>query len=151
MTLHHISFRFELKIPFHQAANLVAVRAIIEDLIINAAENPNECISANEAAEGPHALIRMLSKSDAGSYMVQQQGYGKDGPTDYGSGQNQGGYQSNGGYATRGRGWVSILFCIIFLYFLLNNPVKKIKQTKKKLKSEIPFLSLLPKKIQILG
>ena len=112
MTLHHISFRFELKIPFHQAANLVAVRAIIEDLIINAAENPNECISANEAAEGPHALIRMLSKSDAGSYMVQQQGYGKDGPTDYGSGQNQGGYQSNGGYATRGRGWVSVLYYI---------------------------------------
>lgn len=94
----------ELQIPFEQAANLVAVRRVIEEFIIATAKNPTVCAENPAEKQGAATLIRMLSKSDAGSYNVQQKGYGKDGPTDQSSSQSSAGFTSRGGGFNSNRG-----------------------------------------------
>ncbi|XP_057317532.1 ATP-dependent RNA helicase A protein-like [Hydractinia symbiolongicarpus] len=62
----------DLQIPHYQAASLVAMRNIIEDLVIRVANNPQVITEPSPDDTLVLTLIRMLSRSDAGSYMVQQ-------------------------------------------------------------------------------
>lgn len=65
-------FRIDLQIPHYQGASLVAMRNIIEDLVIRVANNPQVITEPSPDDTLVLTLIRMLSRSDAGSYMVQQ-------------------------------------------------------------------------------
>ena len=71
-SLDLFSFRINLKIPYRQAAALVAVRNITEDLVIRTANNPQIVMERPPDDEDIIALIRLLSRSDAGNFMIQR-------------------------------------------------------------------------------
>ena len=54
--------------PHNQAANIVALRNMIEELIVNASNNPESILYPSETHGRLGALVRGLCRSNAGRY-----------------------------------------------------------------------------------
>jgi len=58
-----------LKMPFNQAASIVALRTVLEEMIVNAANNPESVLFPSENYGRLGALVRSLCRSNAGRFV----------------------------------------------------------------------------------
>ena len=55
--------------PFNQAASIVALRTVIEEMIVNGANNPESILYPSENYGRLGALVRSLCRSNAGRFV----------------------------------------------------------------------------------
>ena len=63
-------FRINLRLPHSQAAAVVALRLLIEEIIIRVANNPEMINGPTPMDEKLMSLIKILSRSNAGQHML---------------------------------------------------------------------------------